>query len=145
MEHAEQAELEVDDEAMMEDEIFRQFTDLEQYNLVVEKPEEYLQLIMQFGYLAMFGPAFPLGAAVALGVNFVEIRYDAHKLLYAYRRVAPLQVSAYLIAYVCRRCFKGSSTPHIKKTNPLPTNPATHLSKTHPNSTHQQTKGEQHR
>ena len=52
-------------EAMMEDEIFRQFTDLEQYNLVVEKPEEYLQLIMQFGYLAMFGPAFPLGAAVA--------------------------------------------------------------------------------
>lgn len=120
MEHAEQAELEVDDEAMMEDEIFRQFTDLEQYNLVVEKPEEYLQLIMQFGYLAMFGPAFPLGAAVALGVNFVEIRYDAHKLLYAYRRVAPLQVSAYLIAYCVVAALRAHQRRTSKKQIPYP-------------------------
>ena len=40
-------------EAAAKDEIYRQFEIMEQYNLVIEKPEEYLQLIMQFGYLVM--------------------------------------------------------------------------------------------
>ena len=76
-----------------DDEIFAQFLELEEYNLVIEKPEEYLQLIMQFGYLSMFGAAFPLGAAIAVLVNFVEIQFDCHKLLNDYQRIAPLQVN----------------------------------------------------
>ena len=41
---------------------------------------------MQFGLIACFSAVFPLGTALAMVVNFIELRVDAHKLGHNTRR-----------------------------------------------------------
>ena len=55
---------------------------------------EDLELIIQFGYLALFGASFPLGFALAAVTNLLDLRNDLSKLLFMYRRVPPKQVHA---------------------------------------------------
>lgn len=43
--------------------------------------EDYAELVIQFGYLCLFGLAFPLAALVNLLNNLVEVRTDAFKVL----------------------------------------------------------------
>eukprot|EP00045_Choanoeca_perplexa_P014447 m.170068 g.170068 ORF g.170068 m.170068 type:complete len:962 (-) comp16678_c0_seq7:1832-4717(-) len=47
---------------------------------------EYLELMLQYGYITMFVPAFSLAPLFAFLNNIFEIRIDAHKLLVDYRR-----------------------------------------------------------
>eukprot|EP00053_Salpingoeca_punica_P016735 m.159045 g.159045 ORF g.159045 m.159045 type:complete len:933 (+) comp17033_c0_seq2:80-2878(+) len=47
---------------------------------------EYLEMIIQFGFVTLFVAAFPLGPLFALGNNILEIRVDAGKLCNVYRR-----------------------------------------------------------
>jgi hypothetical protein len=47
---------------------------------------EYLEMIIQFGFVTLFVCAFPLGPLFALGNNILEIRVDAGKLCNVYRR-----------------------------------------------------------
>lgn len=47
---------------------------------------EYLEMILQFGFLSLFVSAFSLAPFFALANNILEIRIDAHKLLTVYRR-----------------------------------------------------------
>eukprot|EP00045_Choanoeca_perplexa_P014448 m.170080 g.170080 ORF g.170080 m.170080 type:complete len:529 (-) comp16678_c0_seq8:1646-3232(-) len=47
---------------------------------------EYLELMLQYGYITMFVPAFSLAPLFAFLNNIFEIRIDAHKLLTVYRR-----------------------------------------------------------
>ena len=47
---------------------------------------------MQFGFLSCFGAAFPLSAALAFGLNIVQIKQDGYKLLHLSRR--PLTMEA---------------------------------------------------
>ena len=61
---------------------------------------EALELIQQFGYIVLFGSAFPLAFAVAWATNILDLHLDFNKLLHSYRRVAPRQVSDL--------CFDGS-------------------------------------
>ncbi|CAG5115206.1 unnamed protein product, partial [Candidula unifasciata] len=42
---------------------------------------EYLEMVMQFGFLTIFCAAFPLGPVFALMNNIVEIRVDANKFV----------------------------------------------------------------
>ena len=42
---------------------------------------EYNEIVLQFGYVALFAPAFPLAAAIALINNYVEARSDTNKML----------------------------------------------------------------
>ncbi len=49
--------------------------------------EDYAELIIQFGYLVLFGVAFPLAAVVNLINNLVETRTDAFKILQLSQRV----------------------------------------------------------
>ncbi|KAK0399546.1 hypothetical protein QR680_003097 [Steinernema hermaphroditum] len=42
--------------------------------------DDYLEMFIQFGYVLLFSPAFPLAAFCALANNLVEIRVDAFKL-----------------------------------------------------------------
>ena len=42
--------------------------------------EEYVELVIQFGFLTLFGPAFPLASLFALINNALEIRSDAFKV-----------------------------------------------------------------
>eukprot|EP00794_Sanderia_malayensis_P012691 gene12691-13993_t len=54
--------------------------------------EEYLEMVIQFGFITIFVAAFPLGPFFALINNLVEIRVDAYKFVVLYRR--PLAIKA---------------------------------------------------
>ncbi|XP_014210857.1 anoctamin-5 [Copidosoma floridanum] len=47
---------------------------------------EYLEMILQYGFVTIFVAAFPLAPFFALINNFLEMRLDAKKLLTMYRR-----------------------------------------------------------
>ncbi|XP_028396374.1 anoctamin-4-like [Dendronephthya gigantea] len=47
---------------------------------------EYLEMVIQFGFITIFVAAFPLGPLFALLNNLVEIRLDAYKFVTTYRR-----------------------------------------------------------
>lgn len=49
--------------------------------------EDYGELVLQFGYVALFGLAFPPAAVVALLNNLIEGRTDAYKVLVLSQRV----------------------------------------------------------
>uniref|UniRef100_A0A668AYJ8 Anoctamin n=1 Tax=Myripristis murdjan TaxID=586833 RepID=A0A668AYJ8_9TELE len=48
--------------------------------------EEYLEMVLQFGFITIFVAAFPLAPLFALLNNWVEVRLDAHKFVCEYRR-----------------------------------------------------------
>ncbi|XP_057412225.1 anoctamin-6 isoform X1 [Balaenoptera acutorostrata] len=50
---------------------------------------EYLEMIIQFGFVTLFVASFPLAPLLALVNNILEIRVDAWKLTTQYRRMMP--------------------------------------------------------
>lgn len=48
--------------------------------------DDYGEIVIQHGYLVLFGVAFPLAAAINLASNVCEVRTDAYKLLRLHRR-----------------------------------------------------------
>ncbi|CAG2102368.1 unnamed protein product, partial [Medioppia subpectinata] len=48
--------------------------------------DDYLELIIQFGYVMLFSSTFPMAAVCALINNIIEIRSDAFKLCVIYQR-----------------------------------------------------------
>ncbi|KAL5275992.1 hypothetical protein ACFFRR_001674 [Megaselia abdita] len=50
---------------------------------------EYLEMVLQFGFITIFGLAFPLAPLFALMNNAFELRMDAMKLLKFYKRPNP--------------------------------------------------------
>lgn len=53
---------------------------------------EYLEMILQYGFVTLFVAAFPLAPLFALLNNVLEIRLDALKLLSSYRRPVAVRV-----------------------------------------------------
>ena len=47
---------------------------------------EYLELVLQFGFVTIFVSAFPLAPLFALINNFFEIRFDAKKIITSFKR-----------------------------------------------------------
>lgn len=47
---------------------------------------EYLELVIQFGFVTIFVSAFPLAPLLALVNNIFEIRLDAQKMLHTFKR-----------------------------------------------------------
>lgn len=47
---------------------------------------EYLEMVLQFGFVTIFVAAFPLAPLFALINNGLEIRLDAQKMISAFRR-----------------------------------------------------------
>lgn len=47
---------------------------------------EYLELVVQFGFVTVFVSAFPLAPLFALINNFFEIRFDAKKIITSFKR-----------------------------------------------------------
>eukprot|EP00127_Corallochytrium_limacisporum_P001754 Clim_evm8s78 gene=Clim_evmTU8s78 len=61
-------------------------------NLLADEYEafdDYLEMVIQFGYVTLFAAAFPFGGLAALLANLIEVRQDMTKLLYAVRRPRP--------------------------------------------------------
>eukprot|EP00117_Sycon_ciliatum_P018130 scpid20162/ scgid2817/ Anoctamin-7; Dresden transmembrane protein of the prostate; IPCA-5; New gene expressed in prostate; Prostate cancer-associated protein 5; Transmembrane protein 16G len=50
---------------------------------------EYLEMVLQFGFITIFVAAFPLAPLFALLNNWIEIRLDAHNYVSAMRRPVP--------------------------------------------------------
>ncbi|KAG7456338.1 hypothetical protein MATL_G00251240 [Megalops atlanticus] len=53
--------------------------------------DEYLEMILQFGFTTIFVAAFPLAPLLALLNNIIEIRLDAYKFVTQWRRPLPSQ------------------------------------------------------
>lgn len=51
--------------------------------------DEYLEMVIQYGFITLFVVAFPLGPLFALLNNVMEIRIDAFKVVTQYRRPLP--------------------------------------------------------
>ncbi len=48
--------------------------------------DEYVTKVLLFGYLVLFGASFSIGPLIFLLVNLIDIRVDAKRLLWLYRR-----------------------------------------------------------
>jgi len=48
--------------------------------------DDYLEMVIQFGYVSLFASAFPLAAFLSVLANAVELHSDRFKLLHAYQR-----------------------------------------------------------
>lgn len=74
--------------------------------------EDYLEMLIQFGYVTLFSSAFPMAAMCALLNNIIEIRSDAFKLCMTFQRpfgqrvenIGIWQVTFHLITHLC--CFR---------------------------------------
>jgi len=51
--------------------------------------DDYMELIIDYGYVVMFSAAFPIVPLIALMNNMVEVRVDAYKLCHLMRRPYP--------------------------------------------------------
>mmetsp|Transcript_11195 Transcript_11195/g.23869 ORF Transcript_11195/g.23869 Transcript_11195/m.23869 type:complete len:742 (-) Transcript_11195:790-3015(-) len=63
--------------------------DLEEYDTF----DDYIEMLIQFGYVTLFASAFPLAAFVAMAANLIEMRADLWKLSHVFRRTTPLRAS----------------------------------------------------
>ncbi|XP_053600651.1 anoctamin-1 isoform X3 [Plodia interpunctella] len=54
---------------------------------------EYLEMVLQYGFVTIFVAAFPLAPLFALINNVLEMRLDARKFLTCYRRPVPQRVT----------------------------------------------------
>mmetsp|Transcript_72940 Transcript_72940/g.207871 ORF Transcript_72940/g.207871 Transcript_72940/m.207871 type:complete len:745 (+) Transcript_72940:182-2416(+) len=61
--------------------------DLEDYDTLLSLNEDYLTLVIQFGYVSMFAAAMPFSPYIAFINNFFEPKNDANKLCNGSRRV----------------------------------------------------------
>lgn len=67
--------------------------ELESLMAVYDRPlDDYLEMFIQFGYVLLFSPAFPLAALCAVINNVIEIRVDAFKLCNTVQRPFGRQV-----------------------------------------------------
>ena len=56
-----------------------------------EEFDDYLEIILQFGYVTLFASAYPFAALVAVGANIVEIKSDLFKITKVCRRPRPIR------------------------------------------------------
>ncbi|KRY39173.1 Anoctamin-1 [Trichinella spiralis] len=54
---------------------------------------EYLEMMVQFGYVTLFVSIFPLAPMICLLNNIVEVRLDAINFVVSYRRPVPIRVA----------------------------------------------------
>ncbi|KRZ09638.1 Anoctamin-3 [Trichinella zimbabwensis] len=54
---------------------------------------EYLEMMVQFGYVTLFVSVFPLAPMICLLNNIVEVRLDAINFVVSYRRPVPIRVA----------------------------------------------------
>mmetsp|Transcript_15959 Transcript_15959/g.40546 ORF Transcript_15959/g.40546 Transcript_15959/m.40546 type:complete len:684 (-) Transcript_15959:3086-5137(-) len=52
--------------------------------------DDYLEMVIQYGYIVMFASAFPAASAISALYNIIELKSDTYKLCFLYRRPKPL-------------------------------------------------------
>ena len=48
--------------------------------------DDYLEMVIEFGYITLFASAYPLAACISIAANVIEIKSDSLKLATVYRR-----------------------------------------------------------
>eukprot|EP00913_Durusdinium_trenchii_P004273 g3961.t1 len=51
-----------------------------------EQFDDFLEMVIEFGYVTLFASAFPLAAVVSLVSNLIELKSDMFKLACVYQR-----------------------------------------------------------
>lgn len=59
-----------------------------------EQFDDYLEMVIQFGYVTLFASAFPLSGLLSIICNFIEIKSDLFKLTYVVRRPDAIRTSS---------------------------------------------------
>lgn len=63
--------------------------DLEEYDIMMGPFEDYIEMVLQFGYATLFTAAYPIAPLLSFANNYVELRLDAWHLAAANRRATP--------------------------------------------------------
>lgn len=58
-----------------------------------ESFDDYLEMVIQYGYMTLFASAFPFASTLSLVTTFVEIKADTFKLLFLYKRPVPRRMA----------------------------------------------------
>mmetsp|Transcript_7433 Transcript_7433/g.9223 ORF Transcript_7433/g.9223 Transcript_7433/m.9223 type:complete len:263 (+) Transcript_7433:83-871(+) len=74
-----------------------------------EEFDDYIEMIIQFGYITLFASAYPLAPFVAIMANFVELRLDAFKITHVHRRPWTMSVSSIGVWASLIRCIVWAS------------------------------------
>jgi hypothetical protein len=56
-----------------------------------EQFDDYMEIVIQLGYVTLFASAYPLASLIAIVANLVEIRADCFKLTYVCQRPRPMR------------------------------------------------------
>lgn len=64
--------------------------ELEEYDTF----DDYIEMLIQFGYVTLFASAYPLAAFLAMFANFIEMRSDMWKLGHLCRRQIPVRANS---------------------------------------------------
>ena len=56
--------------------------------------DDYLEMVIEFGYVTLFAASFPLAALLSVVCNFIEMKSDLFKLYKVYRRPVPKRVAS---------------------------------------------------
>ena len=67
-----------------------------------EQFDDFLEMVIEFGYITLFASAFPLAGVLSLCCNLVEIKSDLFKLARIYQALACLHACQYACLYTCR-------------------------------------------
>lgn len=56
-----------------------------------EQFDDYMEIVIQLGYVTLFASAYPLASLIAIFANLVEVRADCFKLTYVCQRPRPMR------------------------------------------------------
>lgn len=70
----------------------RQFVETTEYDNIEGVIDDYVEIAIQFGYLAGFSAAFSVSPLLCYALNTLQIKQDGYKLLWFHRRSIPLEV-----------------------------------------------------
>jgi anoctamin-10 len=61
---------------------------------VYEQFDDYMEIVIEIGYVTLFASAYPLAALISIVANWVEIRSDCYKLTHVCQRPDPYRSSS---------------------------------------------------
>ncbi|KAJ8932911.1 hypothetical protein NQ318_002861 [Aromia moschata] len=72
--------------------------------------DEYMDMVIQYGFIIFFVSAFPLAPFLALVNNFIEVRVDAHKMTKSFQEAAAQENNGAgsLVRHPTRHHLRGS-------------------------------------
>lgn len=69
-------------------------TEFAQFQLAeYEQFDDYLEMVIEFGYITMFASSFPLASILSIGCNLIELKSDCYKIIWVTQRPTPMRSS----------------------------------------------------